>query len=310
MTPSRPLVRVAARASRSAATPLSGGEGVSPAAGGRSADPGAKLKLDLPIYATLSLCAGPILFYRSFRDMRTRRLIQNTPTARIRSMAMGLVEINGGVVSHSMQSAPFSGRPCAYWELDIATQNRRGWTVVHRNSSGHPFYVRDETGLALVYPKGADCKVRFGVSETCLGISLPPCYAQYMDDQQLALRHLWRLSNMRFRERLLEDGQKVFVLGSAEPRARALDVSDDQALESTGTDDVRGRRIRALHDETVAVVRRGQNEPTFIISQESERELTLDLGLRALGEAIAGPALSLFGLGYWLYALSSGRVFR
>jgi hypothetical protein len=57
----------------------------------------------------------------------------------------------------------------------------------------------------------------------------------------------------------------------------------------------------------VAVIRRGEGEPTFIISQSSERDVTLDLTMRSLGELIAGPALTILGLGYWLYALSSGR---
>ena len=51
--------------------------------------------VELPFWAALALGAGPVLFWRGFRDLRTQRLIQNTPTARIRSMPMGLVEING-----------------------------------------------------------------------------------------------------------------------------------------------------------------------------------------------------------------------
>ena len=77
-------------------------------------------KLELPILATISLCAGPILFLRSFHTFRLKRLIQNTPTMRIRSMAMGLVEINGAITAKSVSSAPFSGRPCAFWEVDVA----------------------------------------------------------------------------------------------------------------------------------------------------------------------------------------------
>ena len=59
-----------------------------------------------------------------------------------------------------------------------------------------------------------------------------------------------------------------------------------------------------------AVIRRGENERTYIISQQSERELTMQLGLRATAELIGGPALTLFGLAYWLHALSTGPWFR
>ena len=267
-------------------------------------------RLDLPFYATLSLCAGPWLFARGFSVLRTRRLIQNTPTARIRSMAMGLVEINGTVGARSALAAPLSGRACAYWEVDISTRARsRNWIIVHRNSSGQPFYLSDETGRALIYPKGSQCKVRFGHEDECLGLKLPEVYAQYMSDQRLAMRHFWRLSVMRFRERILEEGQNVYVLGTAMPRLQVLSVADSD-LEATGTFGAPARPARVIRDEGVAVIRRGENDSTFIISQESERELTLGLGFQGFSQLLGGPAMTLFGLGYWLYALSTGSVFK
>lgn len=264
-------------------------------------------QLGLPILSTLALGGGLVLFRRSFRDLRLRQLIQNTPTARIRSMAMGLVEINGAVEAHSSVAAPFSGRPCVYWEVDIAIQGRqRSWSTVHRNASGQPFYVRDETGLALVFPRGARCTVRHGTEEQCMGIALPDCYAQYMKDQGIGRRHLWRLTMMRFRERVLEEGQRVYVLGSAVPRPRVSTISEGEAIEATGTDGMRARRIQALHQETDAVIRQGENEPAFIISQNSEREVAMDLGLHATGKLIAGPAIALLGLAGWLEVISHG----
>jgi hypothetical protein len=246
--------------------------------------------LEMAVYATAALVTGPWLFAGGFRDLRTRRLIQNTPTARIRSMAMGLVEINGKVRQRSAVNAPFSGRPCAYWQIEIAVRGRRNsWSTVHRNSSGQPFYVEDETGIAMIYPHGAECRVNFGVEEVCHGLSLPECYAQYMSEQGLAMRHLWRLSSLRFRERLIEESQLVYVLG-------------------TGTDGLRADRIRSLQQHVAAVVRRGDNERTFIISQQSERLLTFELGLKAAAKLWGGPLLAIFGLGYWLYALASGHL--
>jgi hypothetical protein len=245
------------------------------------------------------------MFLRAFRDLRTRRLIENTPTARIRSMAMGLVEIDGQVVPRSEHMAPFSGRPCAYWELDIATRGRNNsWNVVHRNASGSPFFLRDETGLALVYPKGADVRVQSQVEETCLGINLPDCYVEYMDQQNLAFRHVWRLSSLRFRERLFEEGQRIYVLGTAMPRPQAMTVSQDDVLEATGTDGPHERHIRELQHAASGVVRLGESEKVFIISQQSEREVTFMLGLRGWAEMLGGPALTLFGLGYWLMFLA------
>jgi hypothetical protein len=265
------------------------------------------MQIELPVYATLALAAGPFFFIQSFRHLRLRRLIQNTPTAHIRSMAMGLVELKGKIVQRSEHSAPFSGRPCAYWEVDVATRGRRnGWTIVHRNTSGSPFFIEDGTGLALVYPKGAECRVRHQVEENCMGISLPDCYARYLDEQHLAFSFVWRLSSLRFRERILEEGQEVYLLGSAEPRAHVVDISQEAIQQATGTDGLRTNRVRTLQQEAVAVVRRGKNDPVFVISQDSERELAFELGLKMWGFMLAGPALTLFGLGYWLYHFASG----
>jgi len=193
--------------------------------------------LDLPLFASLAFIAGPVLFARSFRDFRTQRLIQNTPTSRIRSMPMGLVEVQGGVVPRSTVMAPFSNRPCAYWEVDISTETRRGqWHVVHRNHSGHPFFLH---------------------------------------------------------------------VGTAMPRSRALSVGEGDELQATGTEDPHAHRLRELSEQSSAVLRKGEIQDTFIISQQSQRDLTTSLSLRAIAELTGGPLLTLFGLGYWVYTLSA-----
>ena len=238
----------------------------------------------LPVSAAASLIAGPFMFAHGFRNLRVRDLILNTPTAHIHSMAMGLVEVCGAVMPRSHAIAPFSGKPCAYWEVDVAIAGRRGWTTVHRNASGHPFFLSDNTGTALVYPAGALCKLGPGIEERCNGLSLPECYAQYLSQQNLALRHVWRLSEMRFRERLLEADQRVYVLGTAMPRPNVITLSDGDTMRATGTDGPIHSAVADLMRETTAVIRQGEGEPTFIISQESERSLTFDLGFEALGQ--------------------------
>ncbi len=265
----------------------------------------------LAVWAGAAAVAGPVMFLRSFRNWRVRQLIQNTPTARIRSMAMGLVEVEGAAFARSSCISPFSGRACAFWELDIATQGRRGgWTIVHRNQSGHPFYLRDDTGVALVYPQGARVSLSFQTEEECQGLALPDIYASYLLDQHLHAA-LWRMGRMRFRERVLEDSQRVYVLGTAMPRPQAVAVTaEDEVLAATGTDDRADQLAQSLraHDrEVVAVVRRGEHEPTFILSQQSERALAFQLGLRATAELIGGPALTLLGLGYWLAGFGGWR---
>ena len=179
--------------------------------------------------------------------------------------------------------------------------------MVHRNHSGNPFFLEDDTGVALVYPQGSDCKVRYGTDEECSGLALPEVYADYLKENPGALGPIQRLSWLRFRERTLEDGMTVYVLGTALPRGREIAVSDDM-LEATGTDGPGDQRRNRLDHGTVAVIRQGENEKTFIISQESERDIAFGLKIKAVAMIWGGPLLALLGLAYWLEVLASGHV--
>ena len=109
-------------------------------------------------------------------------------------------------------------------------------------------------------------------------------------------------------ERVLEGGERLYVLGTATPRAQEHMIGEGDLMQATGTDGGAVSRRQLLDQEVVAVVRRGENESTFIISQESEKTLMLDLGFRSLIYLAGGPMLTLFGLGYWLMAMSSGQT--
>jgi hypothetical protein len=266
----------------------------------------------LPILSVIAMVSGPVVFWRGFRMLRTCQLLENTPTAHIRSAAMGLVELLGKIRERSQMFGPFSGRACAYWEVDIAVRGKQrgSWSIVHRNASGQPFFLEDDSGVALIFPHEAECKVRFGTDEECWGINLPEVYASYLKEHPSLGSTFGRLSWMRFRERTLEDDMQVFVLGTAMPRSRAISVNDDaDQLAATGTDGLGDRRRHELDAETAAVIRRGENERTFIISQESERDLAFGLKLKAAAMIWGGPLMTLFGLGYWLMAIGSHRTF-
>ncbi|MBI5169939.1 MAG: hypothetical protein HZA61_10655 [Candidatus Eisenbacteria bacterium] len=250
---------------------------------------------------------GTWAFVTGFRALRTWRVLLDTPTARVRSMAMGMVELCGQVETRSDLRSPFSGRECVWWEVEISTlsgrsRGRQGWSVVHRKTSGQPFYLRDETGVALVYPHGANVKVNFTAEEMTHGLGVPEPYMEYMEQQGLGLRRMWALGAMRFRERVLEAPSRVFVLGRAFPRAMTREVSfSDIELAVTGTDGGARTSVGATRqgerDEDVrGVIRQGSGGETFLIGQRSEAELQLEYGVRAFGGLIAGPLLTLFGL--------------
>jgi hypothetical protein len=259
--------------------------------------------------------AGPWFFHVGFRSLRIRRLIEGTPASRIRSMAMGLVELNGKVSERSRVTAPFSGKACAYWEVEIATPSgrgrNRGWSTVHRNHSGQPFFLSDDTGTALVYPQGAECHLPFGIEEITNGLGVPEPYSGYMEQQGIGMRTIWALGPMRFRERILEDELSVFVLGRAFPRAQSTAISwDEEGVQATGTDGMATSRVRDMDREVRGIVRRGPQDPVFVISRDSEKTMELEYGLKAFGGLVGGPLVTLFGVWCLLELAKSGQLFR
>ena len=263
----------------------------------------------------LLAAGGPVAFWHGFKALRIQQLIRNTPTARVRSMAIGLVEVNGVVIPRSRTVAPFSGRPCAWWGVEIQTlanKSRQGvtrsWHTVHKTTSGRPFYLRDETGTALVYPEGADCKVGFDVAEETNGLGVPQMYMDFRASRNLGMRHLWALGPMRFRERRLEEGFGVYVLGRAFPKSVSRTVSfDEEVLEATGTDSVGATHVRSLDEGVHAVIRKGPRDPAFLISTTSERMEALKYGLQSFAGLIGGPLMTVFGLWIVLELLKPGH---
>jgi hypothetical protein len=266
-----------------------------------------------PVVASAALVAGVVWFAHGLASLRRKRLIENTPSAKIRSMAMGLVEINGAVATRSALASPFSGKPCVFWEVEIAVPKGRneGWHTVHRNQSGQPFFVEDGTGTALVYPHGAECKLGYGNEEVCNGFALPECYSSYIKQHGTGLGLMWRVEQLRFRERLLEETQHVYIVGTAMPISRAVNLAGDDDLQATGTEGAQGATAAgggvAHHQAPVATIRQGENEKTFIISQQSELMVTFELGLKAFAGMIGGPIAFLIGLSFWMDQLTKWR---
>jgi hypothetical protein len=97
-------------------------------------------------------------------------------------------------------------------------------------------------------------------------------------------------------------------MGSAFPRATSVSLSDGDQLAATGTDDAFGARLRSMDERLVGVLRKGQNDPTYVISLQSELALVVGLGMKSVLQLLAGPLLTLFGMGYWLSVLKSGHL--
>ncbi len=106
-------------------------------------------------------------FYRMYRWYHYARLVENVPTAKIRSAAQGYVELIGQtrLMDGPVIVAPLSRKMCVWYrykiEEKISRPNSNGmsnthWRVVKQAISEELFLLEDDTGRCVIDPDGAD----------------------------------------------------------------------------------------------------------------------------------------------------------
>jgi hypothetical protein len=140
--------------------------------------------------AVIGALAGVYLFYRGFRLLQRKRLILNTPSSKIRSAAMGLVEINGLALGPYTLTAPITGVSCYYFHSTAWQWQQRGknsqWVKVAEERLHVPFFLDDNTGRVLVDPQGAEMDIHrdfhdeFGTSLFSSTLEIPPSISGFL----------------------------------------------------------------------------------------------------------------------------------
>jgi hypothetical protein len=109
-----------------------------------------------------------LAFYGLFRFFTRARLIEDTPTARIRSASQGYTELNGiaDPLPGTPVVAPLSQQQCVWYRYKVEEHQarshsfgtRRGnrWHTVEKGVSDALFRLADETGECVVDPEGAE----------------------------------------------------------------------------------------------------------------------------------------------------------
>ena len=102
----------------------------------------------------------------AFRWLHIARMLEDTPTSRIRSAAQGYVELVGraGPLAGARNLAPLTQRPCIWWHYRIQRRTgsaghgkqRAKWQTVKSGRSEQPFLLDDGTGECIVQPTGAE----------------------------------------------------------------------------------------------------------------------------------------------------------
>lgn len=199
-------------------------------------------RMELALFGFLSL--GLILFFHSFILIKRKRIIENCPTSKIRSMPMGQVEINGYVKPKYYLKSPYSLIDCVYYSYKIYEEERTQDGYQYRlkecgNSGNIPFYVEDDTGKILVIPDEAI--IHAGQTQTFYGDPLTKifggkssCYSKKKIVETvipigrflyiLGFAHRLRLSSQEKKNTFVE---KLRILKMDKNRLKKYDVNQD-----------------------------------------------------------------------------------
>jgi hypothetical protein len=177
--------------------------------------------MELPIWSAVGAGAGVFFFFRGFGSWRRLRLIEDTPTSRVRSMSLGRVELAGRAQEKADLMAPLTASPCVYYRYRIEQEvgsgrNRRWKTLAKGDSSAWAFYLEDETGRVPIDPRGAEVDIASHWRET--NPALGPHLRDVMGRHGIASHGLIFRKKLRFTEWRIAPGAPVYVLGVAQER--------------------------------------------------------------------------------------------
>lgn len=157
------------------------------------------LGTSLPLIFLLMFIILPLFVLKNpGGDRRFIRLQAILPTSPIRSVAMGLAEVEGSVVMKESLLAPIDDTECVAYQYEIekiehSNKGRTSYTTIHSENKCNLFSIQDKTGILEVTPEKLNL--------LCL-----PIHRQY------------EKRGKRYTQRLLLPDDQVLLIGMADTR--------------------------------------------------------------------------------------------
>ena len=285
-----------------------------------------------PALLPAGLFSGIGFFVHGLTIISRYRRIENIPTAKIRSIAMGLVEVSGEARQKYLLKTPYSLLDCVFYRYKVVEQykthkGRAQRILASGNSGWMPFYLEDESDHILVEPEGAVIEGLItqtfhpGTTSTAgpwaaydsasLNITIvetliPVGYSIYA----LGTAQRRTCAFSRRREELLE---RLRELKSSPDRLSAYDLNGDGKVDIKEWEQARQDVERQLMEESlhetedpddVFIGKSEQGQP-FIISSKSEKALVRRLRTRAVLCIASGVLAALVSL-YFIVRILPG----
>lgn len=161
-------------------------------------------------------------FYQGFRRLWKARVIEDAPTAKVRSAHQGYVELIGE--AQAMQGepiiAPLSKVNCCWYRYTIEKKNGKDWDLVRKEVSDGLFLLRDDTGECIVDPEGAEVtphrrQVWYGDGNEPMLVVMPPRGAEGVQIGPVVMRSTAGslTGRNRYTEELIFAGDPLYALG-------------------------------------------------------------------------------------------------
>jgi hypothetical protein len=143
----------------------------------------------------------------------------NTPSSKVRSASIGLVEVSGLAVGPYTVTAPITGVPCYYyrtmaWRWEQQGKNSK-WVKVADENLHVPFFLDDNSGRVLIDPQGAeldihcDFKEEFSNSFFSSTLEVPGNVANFVARHGVGSDH-----RLKIEEYCIKPKNALFVLGT------------------------------------------------------------------------------------------------
>jgi hypothetical protein len=173
----------------------------------------------LSIFSLAAIAGGLYFFFTGFRLLARKRLLLTTPTSKIRSAALGLVEVSGVAIGPHTMPAPITGSPCFLYHTTAWLQRagkKDEWEKVADETLHLPFFIDDSTGQLLIEPLAAELDLHRDFREEYASSffssdldQVPPRVSVFLSRHGIVpSRHL------RIEERSIKPDDPLFVAGT------------------------------------------------------------------------------------------------
>lgn len=174
------------------------------------------------LFAGIGALIALALSWGAYRMLIRKRVLQDTPTALIRSASQGYIELQGHaeLIDGLPILAPLSAKRCVWFDYRVEKKERRlmsgnnsrsEWRTIDSGTSDSLFYLVDSTGRCAVDPEGA--KVTPSARDVWYGNSRYPARVD-SSSGWLRFTGLTQMGRQfRYTEKRIEPGDPLYALG-------------------------------------------------------------------------------------------------